>query len=293
MKIPAHSLAQTGRPVLVIGAALLWVAGCWAPQGEARPKPGDTMLLAPQTPAQEKLFADGPVCRIAAFSRAVASYDFGGDLSEHFVRSSRWLSHESILVQVAGNRAEVTADGTRISEAWLAWHESLPASRSWRLSSHVTVPKAWDTGKSGEAQVGIGMFVGKSSAQDANSDDAYRRQSPTVYEVNLATVTDDLRFIQAQMIGNRLGFDPDQTAAAVVDRESLTLDILYCAEDRTLSVYYDGIRLDTQAIDAIGRVDWHLEDGELLDVGIMGFAENTDLQSDAPSIGDFRICERI
>ena len=153
VKIPAHSLAQTARPVLVIGAALLWAAGCWTPQGEARPKPGDTMLLAPQTPAQEKLFADGPVCRIATFSRAVASYDFGGDLSEHFVYSSRWLSHESILV--------------------------------------------------------------------------------------------------------------------------------------------DGIRLDTQAIDAIGRVDWHLEDGELLDVGIMGFAENTDLQSDAPSIGDFRICERI
>ena len=271
---------------------LLWAVGCSAPPGESRPQVGDTMLLAPQTEAQERLYADGPACRLDAFTRATASYDFDGELSEHFVQSSRWLSEESTLAQVPGNRAEVTADGTYISEAWLAWHESLPSSRSWLLSSDITVPRAWDSGTSAEAQVGIGMFVGKSSAQEPDSDDAYRRQSPTVYEVNLATISEEIRFIQAQMIENRLGFDPNQTAAAVVDLESLALEILYCAEDRTLSVYYDGTRLDTQAIDAVGRVDWKLEDGELLDVGIMGFAENTDLKTNAPSVGNFRIRER-
>ena len=273
-------------------AALLLVAGCSAWQGEAEFEVGDTFLLAPQTEAQEILFAAGSVCSIDEFSREVASYNFDGDLTEHFIQSGRWLSEESTLAQVAGNRAEVTADGTHISEAWLAWRDSLPSSRSWLLSSDITVPKAWDSGKSEEAQVGIGMFVGKSSAQDPDSEDAYRRQSPTVYEVNLATISEEVRFIQAQMIENRLGYDPDQTSAAIVDLESLTLDILYCAEDRTLSVYYDGIRLDTQAIDAVGMVDWKLEDGELLDVGIMGFAENTDLQEHAPSVGNFRIRER-
>lgn len=277
---------------VAVCSTLLLVAGCSAPQGEEEFKVGDTLLLAPQTEAQKELFAAGPVCRVDAFSREVASYDFDGDLAEHFIQSDRWLSEESTLAQVAGNRAEVTADGTHISEAWLAWRDSLPSRRSWLLSSDITVPKAWDSGKSEEAQVGIGMFVGKSSAQDPDSEDPYRRQSPTVYEVNLATISEVVRFIQAQMIENRLGYDPDQTSAAIIDLESLTLDILYCAEDRTLSVYYDGIHLDTQAIDAVGMVDWKLEDGEVLDVGIMGFAENTDLQEHAPSVGNFRIRER-
>ena len=111
-----------------------------------------------------------------------------------------------------------------------------------------------------------------------------------VYAVFSAAGT--ARFIQAQMIANRLGGDPEQTAVVETELENLELAILYCAEDRTLSMFYDGIRLDTQTIDVLGAVDWRLSDSAVLDVGIMGFAEHSDLRRHPPTVAKFRIRRR-
>lgn len=66
------------------------------------------------------------------------------------------------------------------------------------------------------------------------------------------------------------------------------------AIENTLLDSFSGIYLvplDKQVIHAVGTHDWNLEEGELLDVGIMGFAENTELQTHAPSVANFRILE--
>ena len=249
-------------------------------------------LLSPQTQAQAELFARGPACRFEDFERISAAYNFDKELPNHFVENSRWLSHRAVISQVAGGKAELTATGTHISEAWLTWRESLAIERSWLITSHIEVPKAWDSVDTRDAQVGIGMFVGKSSPVFPASSDLRRGQSPTVYEVNLATLAGTARFIQAQMIANRLGGDPEQTAVVETELENLELAILYCAEDRTLSVFYDGIRLDTQAIDVLGAVDWRLSDSAVFDVGIMGFAEHSDLRRHPPTVAKFRIRRR-
>lgn len=249
----------------------------------------DRELLAAQTPAQKRMFQQGPDCNPAEFSHLNASYDFDGKLDDHFIHSPRWLSEEATLKQLPDQQAAITATGVHISEAWLAWHSPLSSKHSWMIEAHIKVPKAWDHDPVAEAQVGIGMFVGKAMAAEPASTEGYKRQSATVYEVNLATVAREIRFIQAQMINNRLGYDPDQTSAARTSLEELDLGILYCAPDQSLSVYYDAERLDTQAINQVGMVDWKLPKDAVFDVGIMGFAENSDLSHDAPTVSGFKI----
>lgn len=57
----------------------------------------------------------------------------------------------------------------------------------------------WNTNGGKDAQVGVGLFVGKPVLSG---------QSSKVYETNMAAINGQMRFGQAQLVANRLGEDP-------------------------------------------------------------------------------------
>ena len=107
----------------------------------------------------------------------------------------------------------------------------------------------------------------------------------------MAVVGNGGRFVQGQLVANRLGADPIRVDSKDLDmnRESAILTLQYCASSHTLRLLIDNEIVGTQAIDASGPDNWDLSDSDTMDIGIMGFAENTDLATDKPSIDDFEL----
>ena len=67
---------------------------------------------------------------------------------------------------------------------------------------------------------------------------------------------------------------------AIVAEETVRLEISYRAEPPTIWLTVDGRPVDTQAIDGSGFDDWGMTGDDVFQVGIMGFAENSDLTKD-------------
>ncbi len=212
------------------------------------------------------------------------TYSFDSNLSDYFLQTNRWESVDATIAQ-NNDIAELTANATDISqalEAWLTYKEQVPYNQSWEFSVDLKVPLAWNTASGNEPQVGIGIFVGKPEPSG---------QSKKVYECNLAVVANAQRFVQGQLIANRLGDDPIKVDRKVLSdsKETANMKLRYCAEDHTISLLLDNEIIGTQAIDASGRDDWGLSDSDVLDIGIMGFAENTVITQNPPSLDNFEL----
>ena len=208
-----------------------------------------------------------------------ATYDFSGDLESRFYDHPAWGSREATLVQ-SGGTASLSATGTHISEAWKTWHEALPHDRDWTIGVDVTVPRAWDTEPTPEAQVGAGPWLGRLDEEGKG-----RR----VYEVNLATISNEIRFVQGQLIENRLGEDPIVVGMAIVSEETVRLEISYTAEPPTIQLTVDDKLVDSQPIDASGFDDWGMTGDDVFYAGVMGFAENSDLTKHPVTLDNFTV----
>ncbi|MDB4778334.1 hypothetical protein OAG68_02645 [bacterium] len=226
----------------------------------------------PPEPAREASLS------LDTFTDVLASFGFDDDFETQFPKNPRWQSHQA-SISLSDNAAWLTATGTEISESWHAWRQQLPVDKSWVIQADINVPLEWDQATGNEPQVGIGLFVGKPEGQIAK----------TVYEVNLAVIGQRARFVQAQMISNRLGGDPNDVVATQVDNGTVRLSIMYSQPDQALCVFINKKQLSFHSIDSTGIVDWKLQTEEKLEVGFMGFAENTSLKEHPPSIRDFRI----
>jgi hypothetical protein len=206
-------------------------------------------------------------------------YDFSGEFDTRFYDHPAWASHEAELVQTGG-AASLTATGTRTSEAWKTWHEPLPHDRDWTISVDVTVPLAWDSEPTPEAQVGAGPWLGRLD---------HEGKGRRVYEVNLATIANQFRFVQGQLIENRLGEDPIAVGMAIAAEETVRLEISYRAEPPTISLTVDGTLVDSQTIDGSGFDDWAMTGDDVFYAGIMGFAENSDLTKNPVTLDNFEV----
>jgi hypothetical protein len=209
----------------------------------------------------------------------VATYDFTGDFESLFYDHPGWASHEAMIVQAEG-KASLSATGTHTSEAWKTWHEPLPHDQDWSIAVEVTVPLAWDTEPTPEAQVGAGPWLGR-----LDNEGKGRR----VYEVNLATIANEFRFVQGQLIENRLGEDPIAVGMAIVADETVRLEISYKAKPPMISLSVDGKLVDTQTIDGSGFDDWAMSGEDVFYAGIMGFAENSDLTRHPVTLDNFAV----
>ena len=99
------------------------------------------------------------------------------------------------------------------------------------------------------------------------------------------------RFVQAQFIANRLGQDPIDVQHKSLEeaKEKATLKIQFCAEQKTLALFIDdSVVGSAMAIDQSGLDNWELSETDLIDVGIMGFAEKTTITSNQPTIDNFK-----
>lgn len=208
-----------------------------------------------------------------------AEYAFDSDFRSYFVDHPAWSSEEAEIVQ-EGGRARLSATGTWISEAWKTWHQPLPHDRDWSIAVDATVPLEWDSAPTAEAQVGAGPWLGR-------LDPAGKGRR--VYEVNLATIANEIRFVQGQLIKNRLGEDPIDGGHIAVTDETVRLEINYDAEARTISLAADGVPVDTQAIDSAGSDDWGMTGDDVFYVGVMGFAENVDLREHFVTMDNFAV----
>lgn len=212
-------------------------------------------------------------------------YSFIPPLSDAFSQSSRWLSEnaEFLLVSSTGQLVAQSNDTSVASEAWNLYKRQMPYNKSWEISVDVHLPLFWNSNGGNEAQVGAGIFVGKPVASG---------QSSKVYECNMAVVNGGGRFVQAQLIANRLGDDPIDVQHTVLSqsKEKGTLKITFCASNKMLSLFIDneivgmGKRIDPNGID-----NWNLSDSDLMDIGIMGFAENTNINNNqSPRVTNFK-----
>lgn len=177
-----------------------------------------------------------------------------------------------------GQLSANSTDTSQALEAWMLYNNQMPYNKPWSISLDVTVPLYWNTNGGNSAQVGAGIFAGKPVASG---------QSSKVYETNLAAINGGERFVQAQLVANRLGDDPIDVQRKVLasNKETATIRVNYSAENHSLSFYIDGEKVgESQAIDASGMDNWQLTDGDMIDVGIMGFAENATITSNAPTI---------
>ena len=170
-------------------------------------------------------------------------------------------------------------------ETWKTWHRRLPYDRSWKVAVSVVVPSEWASTKTADdaphnPQVGAGPWVGILDEEGKG-----RR----VYEVNLAAIKDRFRFVQGQLIKNRLGEDPINVGHIRDTPESVRLELIYCAHDHTISLYSDRTHVDTQPIDERGIDDWGMSEDDDFYVGVMGFAEWTDLERNAVALDDFEV----
>jgi len=116
--------------------------------------------------------------------RALVFDDFESS-SEILIQHPSWASREADFFHQDG-AWKLKANGTRISETWKTYADTLPPDRNWSVSVDVTVPYYWDSMEKEEAQVGAGVFVGKVDPDG---------KSRTVYETKLAVIAQEVRFI--------------------------------------------------------------------------------------------------
>lgn len=212
------------------------------------------------------------------------SYDFSSDFSKQFSQSTRWESNNADITLVKG-KGQLTANSADVSsalEAWKLYKKQMPYNKSWEISVAVTIPTYWNSNGGNNAQVGAGIFVGKPVTSG---------QSAKVYECNMAAVNGGERFVQAQLVANRLGDDPIDVQRTVLanDIETATLKIRFCTKNKSLSLYIDNKKVGkSQAINQSGLDNWKISETGMLDVGIMGFAENTVITSNQPTLDNFK-----
>ena len=213
------------------------------------------------------------------------NYAFDANFSNFFTQSSRWESHNADISLVAG-KGQLTANSANTSsalEAWKLYKTQMPYNKSWEISVAAKVPLYWNTNGGTNAQVGAGIYAGKPVASG---------QSSKVYECNLAVINGGERFVQAQLIANRLGGDPIDVQRTVLasTKETVTLKIQFCTTTKTLSLFIDNTIVGVgRKIDASGLDNWALGANDKIDIGIMGFAENTVITSNQPTIDDFSV----
>lgn len=213
---------------------------------------------------------------------STSSYGFDGTFTDFFSQSSRWPS-SSADITLANDQGRLSANtfGTpQVLEAWKLFNTQMPYDKSWECSAQVTVPAYWNTSSS-NAQVGIGLFAGKPVSTGFSSK---------VYECNLATIGKGERFVQAQLIPNRLLGNPIDVQRTVLNssQTTVTLKIQFCTEEKKLSCFINNIAVgESQAIDGTGLDNWELGAGDMMDIGIMGFSENTIITDNYPTIDDF------
>jgi hypothetical protein len=197
---------------------------------------------------------------------------------EILIQHPSWGSRDADFFLENGDW-KLKASGTHISETWKTYKDTLPPDQDWSVSVDVTVPYYWDTMETEEAQVGAGVFVGKVDPD---------KKSRTVYETNLAAIANRFRFVQGQLIKNRLGDDPIAVGFMKTDKETVNLKIAWDSQNKQILFFMDHILVDVKHIDAKGIHDWNMEDDKFY-VGVMGFAENTDITSQYPSVDNFEI----
>jgi hypothetical protein len=208
------------------------------------------------------------------------TYNFDNNFDHYFSQSTRWESRNADIkiVNGKGQLAANSNDTSRALEAWKLYKDQMPYDRSWEFSVIVNVPVYWNSSGGKEAQVGAGPFAGRP---------VKKGQSPKVYECNLAAINGEFRFVQAQLIKNRLTGDPDDVQFKKLDKSKARakLTIQYCETYHSLGFFIDDVQVGkSKAIDKDGADDWKLYADGKMDVGIMGFAENTVITSYSPTI---------
>jgi hypothetical protein len=212
-------------------------------------------------------------------------YDFNAEFLDFFSQNSRWESYDADITLVTG-KGQLTANANNTSqalEAWKLYKTQMPYNTSWEISVDVTMPLYWNTNGGTEAQVGVGLFAGKPVAFG---------QSSKVYECNLAAINGEERFVQAQLVANRLGEDPIDVQFRGLNQsvETANLKIQFCESNKTLSLFIDNTIVGKgKAINESGLDNWNLSESDVIDVGIMGFAENTTITSNQPSLDNYKI----
>jgi len=198
--------------------------------------------------------------------------------SEILIQHPSWASREADFFLQDGVW-KLKASGTHISETWKAYEDTLSPSQNWNVSLNVTVPYYWDSMDKEEAQVGAGVFVGKVDPDG---------KSRTVYETNLAAIAQEVRFVQGQLIKNRLEDDPIAVGFMKTETETANLKIAWDSGAKQIRFFLDGILVDAKHIDKKGMHNWEMEKARFF-VGVMGFAENTDITDHFPYVDNFRI----
>lgn len=209
---------------------------------------------------------------------ATQIFDNFGSEPEMLLQHSSWESREADFFLEDG-AWKLKASGTHISETWKTYKDVLPSDQDWSVSVDVTVPYYWDTMGTEEAQVGAGVFVGKVDPD---------KKSRTVYETNLAAIADGFRFVQGQLIKNRLGDDPIAVGFMKTDKEKTNLKVTWDSKNHQIQFLMDEILVDAKHINEKGIDDWMMQNDKFY-VGVMGFAENTDITNHYPSVDNFEI----
>lgn len=197
---------------------------------------------------------------------------------EILIQHPSWGSREADFFLEDG-AWQLKASGTHISETWKTFKDVLPPDQDWSVSVDVTVPYYWDTMETEEAQVGAGVFVGKVDPD---------KKSRTVYETNLAAIAGSFRFVQGQLIKNRLGDDPIAVGFMKTTKETANLKITWNNKEQMIQFFMDNILVDTKHINKKGIDDWRMQNDKFY-VGVMGFAENTAITDHFPSVDNFEI----
>ena len=227
----------------------------------------------------------GPSCDFNSLTASSSEiYEFNTTFAGQFTQSTRWESYNADI-KLVNEKGQLTAFSDNTSqalEAWKLFNKQMPYNQSWEISVDVHIEAYWNTNGGKNAQVGAGIFVGKPVASG---------QASKVYECNFAAINGDERFVQAQLVANRLGDDPIDVQFKSIDQstEFLTLKIRFCSSDKTLSLYADDNLIGNgRAIDASGMDNWGLSASDKMDIGIMGFAEKTTITSNQPTLDNFR-----
>lgn len=225
-----------------------------------------------------------PTCDLSKLtSTASESYLFDSNFKYNFSQSTRWESFgaDITLVNGKGQLTAISDDVSSEMEAWKLYKQKMPYNKSWQISLQINIPLYWNANGGKRAQVGAGIFVGKPVESG---------QSLKVYECNMAAINGDKRFVQAQLVANRLGGDPIdvQLTLLALNKEMVNLKIEFCSKDKSLLLYIDNKKVgQAQKINSDGLDDWTLADTDGMDVGVMGFAENTVINSNQPTIDNF------
>lgn len=211
-------------------------------------------------------------------------YDFNDTFSDFFTQSSRWQS-VGADISLVNEEGQLTGldPSSQALEAWKLYKTQMPYSSSWEISVDTSVPLHWNTNGGTDAQVGVGIFAGQPVSNG---------ESSKVYECNLAAINGGPRFVQAQLIANRLGEDPIDVQNLTLNQntETATLKIQFCSSNKMLSLFIDDTIVGVgRSIDSSGLDNWNLTETDVIDVGIMGFAENTTITTNQPTLDNFSI----